>query len=78
MRDESVEQSAKSLTGLRSSDLKAALTEATIKIVQPIRERFVRTDWNEVEAVIDLGSDKAAFDADQTLVYVKREMGFIR
>jgi tryptophanyl-tRNA synthetase len=58
-------------------DLKAAVAEAVIGLLGPVRERYdeIRADEDELEDVLAAGAGKARALASETLADVREAMG---
>jgi tryptophanyl-tRNA synthetase len=74
----SVDEAEASLADARGyGDLKAAVAEAVIELLAPVRERYVelRADEAALEAALAQGAEKAQAIASDTLRDVRRAMG---
>lgn len=72
------EQVEADMAGARGyGDLKAAVAEAVVEMLAPVRERYVelRADESELEAVLADGAERARAIASETLVDVRECMG---
>jgi tryptophanyl-tRNA synthetase len=78
VRGSSVEEAERSLEGARGyGDLKAAVAEAVVDYLAPVRERYeaLRADEAGLEEVLAGGAEKARAMASETLADVRERMG---
>jgi tryptophanyl-tRNA synthetase len=71
-----IEQEMQSARGY--GDLKAATAQAVVEMLAPLRERYaeLRPDEAQLEAILAEGAEKARAMAGETLVDVRKAMGF--
>jgi tryptophanyl-tRNA synthetase len=73
---EAVEDEMRSARGY--GDLKAATATAVVEMLAPVRERYaeLRSDEDQLEAILAEGAEKARAMAGETLADVRKAMGF--
>jgi tryptophanyl-tRNA synthetase len=76
-RDVPPEQIEREFEGSGYGDFKAAVAEAVIEWLTPVRERYdeLRADADELEGILEAGADKARAIARGTLAEVREVMG---
>jgi tryptophanyl-tRNA synthetase len=76
-RDVAPEQIESEFAGSGYGDFKAAVAEAVIEWLMPVRERYdeLRADADELEGILEAGADKARAIARGTLAEVREVMG---
>jgi tryptophanyl-tRNA synthetase len=76
-RDVAPEEIEREFDGSGYGDFKAAVAEAVIEWLTPVRERYdeLRGDADELESILEAGADKARTIARGTLAEVREVMG---
>ena len=75
----SVEALVSEYSGKGYGDLKSAVADAVLSVIEPIRERAseLLTDESELDRLLGLGASRASALAEQTLADVYEKIGFI-
>jgi tryptophanyl-tRNA synthetase len=76
---ESIEALVSELSGKGYGDLKSAVADAVLSVIEPIRERAneLLGDEAELDRLLGLGAQRANAQAEQTLADVYEKIGFI-
>jgi tryptophanyl-tRNA synthetase len=75
----SVEALVSEYSGKGYGDLKSAVADAVLSVIEPIRERAneLLSDESELDRLLGLGASRASALAEQTLADVYDKIGFI-